>query len=166
MWWARRVSYMNIKSIITVPSAFILGVAAVAVLTTVMQAPASAHSDDKTHAETTAAKEDNKQSSTTYTYIAQPGDSYSVIARKAIQTYGAKNKVNLSQSRILYTETNLTQEAGSPQLLQGQKVEIKESTVKNWVDKAKALSNDQAAKWDVYTTGVNFNTNNVGEVSN
>lgn len=152
---------MNIKSIATVPLAFVLGVVLALVLMTTLQAPANAHSDDD--GKKVAAKEDTKKAEATYTYTAQPGDSYSVLARKAIQTYGIKNKVNLSQGRILYAETNLTQEAGSPLLIQGQKVEIKESTVKNWVEKAKALSNDQASLWDTYTVGVNFNTNNAGE---
>lgn len=153
---------MNIKTVIVMPIAIVASIVSMLILMTILQAPVSAHSDDD-HKETAAAKEDDKKSEANYSYIAQPGDSYSVMARKAIQTYGVNNKVNLSQSRILYAETNLTQEAGSPLLIQGQKVEITQSTVKSWVDKAKALSNDQAAQWDMYTTGVNFNTNNVGE---
>lgn len=152
---------MNIKSMVVVPFAFVLSILLALVLMTAFQVPANAHSDNKDHKQTT--KKDSKKSETTYAYVAQPGDSYSKLARKAIQTYGIKHKINLSQSRIVYAETNLTQAADSPLLLQGQKVEIKESAVKNWVDKAKALSNDQAAKWDKYTVGVNFNTDNVGE---
>jgi len=153
---------MNIKTVIVMPIVIMASIVSALVLMTVLQAPVSAHSDDD-HKQTATAEENDKESETGYSYIAQPGDSYSVMARKAIQTYGVNNKVNLSQSRILYAETNLTQQAGSPLLVQGQKVEIKESTVKSWVDKAKALSSDQAAQWDAYTTGVNFNTNNVGE---
>lgn len=153
---------MNIKTFTVLPLAIVFSIVMAIIMVVAMQASTVAHAaesqnkDQKTEASKT----------TTYSYVAQPGDSYSTIARKAIQTYGIQNKVNLSQSRILYAETNLTQEAGSPQLIQGQKVELKESTVKNWVDKAKALSNDQAAKWDAYTAGVNFNTNNVGEARN
>jgi transposase-like protein len=159
MWWARRVyTKMNIKTIIALPLTIVLGVVLAITLMTALQASTNAQSNNN------QKKTEETKKETVYTYTAQPGDSYSKMARKAIQTYGIKNKVNLSQGRILYAETNLTQEAGSPQLIQGQKVEIKESTVKSWVDKAKALNNDQASKWDMYTTGVNFNTNNVGEV--
>lgn len=119
--------------------------------------------------ETVAAAEqskDNKKSQeVVYTYVAQPGDSYSLMARKAIQTYGQKYKVNLSQAKILFAETNLTQDAGSPQLLQGQKVEIKESAVKKWVDQAKDLNSQKEAQWQVYVPGTNFDTSSVGQSS-
>lgn len=108
----------------------------------------------------------NQQSNTStavYKYVAQPGDSYSKIARKAIQTYGLKNKVNLSNAKILFAETNLTQQAGSPLLSVNQAVEIKESTVKDWVERAQKLTATQEAAWNAYTVGVNFNTNAVGQ---
>lgn len=152
---------MNIKTVAALPFAFIAGVAIALVVSVVAQTSVSAHGDEK-HEQKTEAKVAASQEAA-YSYVAQPGDSYSKIARKAVQTYGIKNKVDLSQSRIMFAETNLTLEAGSPQLIQGQKVAIKESTIKNWVEKAKKLNNEQAAKWDKYTAGVNFNTNKVGE---
>jgi len=103
--------------------------------------------------------------SDTYTYVAQPGDSYSLMARKAIQTYGIVNKANLSPAQIIYAETLLTQEANSPHLIRGQQVTIKVATVKNWVDKAGALSDTAKAAWQVYANGVDFNTNRVGQAS-
>lgn len=101
----------------------------------------------------------------TYNYVAQPDDTYSQMARKAIQTYGINNKVNLSQAQIIAAETNMTIQAGSPILALGQKVEIKDSVVKDWVSKAQKLTPEQVAAWNVYTVGVNFNTNNVGQSS-
>ena len=85
------------------------------------------------------------------------------MARKAVQTYGLKNKVSLSPASIIFAETNLTREAGSPQLNLGQKVEIKESTIHEWVDKAQNLSDAQEAAWNFYVQFVNFDTKNVGE---
>lgn len=108
-------------------------------------------------------QKDTQKTDTTYTYVAQPGDSYSLIARKAIQTYGIINKVKLSNAQIIYAETLLTQEAGSPLLIEGQKVTIKESTIKSWVEKAQKLSDEEKAAWNVYAQGANFNTDNVGE---
>jgi len=115
-------------------------------------------------------EQSNNQNSTqsqpiVYQYVAQPGDSYSLMARKAIQTYGITAKVNLSEAQIIYAETNLTQDAGSPVLLKGQKVEIKEDAVKNWVEKAQKLSKAQQAAWNVYAQNANFNTNAVGQAS-
>ncbi|HEX5394823.1 MAG TPA: hypothetical protein VFW52_00475 [Candidatus Saccharimonadales bacterium] len=108
-------------------------------------------------------QQSNNQPSVVYTYTAQSGDSYTKMARKAVQTYGLTEKVNLTQAGIIYAETNLTRSAGSPELMQGQKVEIKQSDVKAWADKAKNLSDAQQAAWNYYVPFVNFNTNNVGE---
>ncbi len=108
-------------------------------------------------ASTTAKKE------VVYRYVAQPGDSYSKLARKAVQTYSIKNKVKLSNARVIAAETWLTQDAHSPLLNVGQSVSIKEAIVKSFVDKAVKLSAAQEALWNVYTAGVNFNTNAVGQ---
>jgi hypothetical protein len=85
------------------------------------------------------------------------------MARKAVQTYGLKNKINLSGAQIIFAETNLTKEAGSPLLDLNQKVEIKESAVHTWVDKAVQLTKTQQDRWNFYVQFVNFNTDNVGE---
>ncbi|MEX1059093.1 MAG: hypothetical protein WEC17_01530 [Candidatus Saccharimonadales bacterium] len=114
-------------------------------------APAAAH------------EEKSKPADVTYEYVAQSGDSYTKIARKAVQTYGLKNKVNLTPAGIIYAETNLTRGAGSPELNLGQKVEIKESTIHEWVDKARNLTDAQEAAWNFYVQLVDFDTNNVGE---
>lgn len=103
--------------------------------------------------------------SQTYDYVAQPGDSYSLIARKAVQTYGIINKVNLSEAQIIYIETNLTQLADSPVLNEGQKVQIKTDDIKAWVEKAQKLTDAQEAAWNVYAQNANFNTNSVGQAS-
>jgi hypothetical protein len=149
---------MNTKTLIALPIAFFTGIAMALLACTVIATTASAETKS-------TAKTDTKAATTiTYAYTAQSGDSYSKLARKAIQTYGVKNKVAISQSRIIYAETNLTQEAGSPQITKGQKVTISEATVKGWVEKAKKLSDKDAAKWDKYTTNVNFDTRAVGQV--
>jgi hypothetical protein len=107
----------------------------------------------------------NSQQTGSYDYVAQPGDSYSLIARKAVQTYGIINKVSLSQAQIIYIETNLTQAADSPILNEGQKVSINTNDIKNWVEKAQKLTDSQEAAWNVYAQNANFNTNSVGQAS-
>ncbi len=97
-----------------------------------------------------------------YAYTVQSGDTYSYIARKAVQTYGKKANVKLSQAQIVYAETNLTLQAGSPILVTGQKVEVDESAAKQWVDKARTLSTDEQAAWQYYVQFVDFNTDHVG----
>jgi hypothetical protein len=113
----------------------------------------------------TGDTEENKpeEASAKYEYTAQSGDSYAQIARKAVQTYGLTKDAKLSTAQIVFAETNLTKAAGSPFLLIGQKISIEESVVKEWVEKAQKLSDGQKAAWEVWTVGVDFNTNNVGE---
>lgn len=98
-----------------------------------------------------------------YTYKAQIGDSYTKIARKAIQTYGINNKVNLSPAQIIFAETQLTEAAGAPELEVGQEVKLTNDSVKKHVEEAQKLSKSQESAWNVYVKYVDFNTNGVGE---
>jgi hypothetical protein len=151
---------MNTKSIIALPAAIFAGIALALTISIVTTLTVSA---DTQKAETKTSETKPKAAAANYSYTAQVGDSYSKIARKAVQTYGIKNKVNLSQGRIIFAETNLTQAAGSPLLSLGEKVTLSEATVKSWVEKAQKLSKEDAAKWDKYTKNVNFDTRAVGE---
>lgn len=119
--------------------------------------------DDEQEVSQEAEADEDKD--TVYRYEAQPGDSYTLMARKAVQTYGLKHEVNLSLAQIIYSETNMTVEAGSPQLEVGQQVEVAESVVKAWVERAQELSEGTEAAWHQYTQFANFNTDSVGESS-
>lgn len=122
--------------------------------------PATVHAAD---AKPAPAKTQTAAKSVVYNYVAQKNDSFSKLARKAAQTYSVKNKIKLSNAKVLAAETWLTQDAGSPRLAVGQKVAMPESTVKAAVDKAVKLSAAKEAAWNAYTAGVNFNTNAVGQ---
>lgn len=114
-----------------------------------------------------SAQENNNQQSEnkddSYTYKAQPGDSYTEIARKAVQTYGIDNNVNLTQAGIVFAETNLTNDAGSPELEVGQEVKISKGSVKKYAEEAGKLSDSQQKAWNYYVAFVDFNTNSVGQ---
>lgn len=97
------------------------------------------------------------------TFVAQKGDSYTKMARKAVQIFGIDNKVDLSGAQIVFVETNITQVAGSLELNLGESVSISKATIGEWVEKAKQLTDGQKALWQVYANRVDFNTNNVGE---
>lgn len=123
-----------------------------------------------TQAETTEEPAETEESSTeevsaeNYNYVAQPGDSYTKMARKAVQTYGIQTGTNLSGAQIVFVETNLTKLAESPVLALGDAVTIQQSVVSEWVEKAGQLTEAQTAEWQVYADKVDFNTNAVGEV--
>jgi len=98
-----------------------------------------------------------------YQYVAQEGDTYAQMARKAVQTYGIVNNVNLSQAQIIMAETNMTLEAGSPMVQTGQEVEITNAAVEKWVQQAQEIDDATEAAWAEYAKYADFNTNNVGE---
>lgn len=97
-----------------------------------------------------------------YTYTAKSGDSYTVLARKAVQTYGINNSVNLTPAEIIFVETNLTQAAGEPLLDVGEDVTVDGNLVAEWVKKAQELTEAQEALWQQYVSGVDFDTSNNG----
>ncbi len=114
-------------------------------------------------AENEQASQENNEAQGPYNYTAQPGDSYTKIARKAVQTHGINNNVNLSQAQIVAAETFLTNEAGSPNVNAGDKVNISEDAVKAAVERAEKLDDNAKALWERYVKFVDFNTDNVGE---
>ena len=131
----------------------------------IFNSPAISAQQDNTKTDAVSQSENNQTSEITYKYTAQPGDSYSKIARKAVQTYGLKENVKLTLAQVVYAETNLTLAAQSPELSVGQKLSIKESEVKNVVDKAQKLTDAQERAWNYYVQFINFNTDKVGQSS-
>lgn len=107
--------------------------------------------------------EEQESESAAYTYNAQPGDTYTQIARKAIQTYGIDNDVNLTSAGIIFAETNVTREAGAEQLAVGQEVSIDQELISKWVESASELTDEEQAAWNTYVPFVNFNTDAVGQ---
>ncbi len=106
-----------------------------------------------------AMKMEREASHGTNTYTAHSGDSYTVLARKAVQAYGKDADKNISRAQIVAAETFLTTEAGSPMLEVGQKVTLDKSDVASAVKKAQALTSAELAAWQVYVPYVNFDTN-------
>ena len=119
---------------------------------------AYAHDGEDHGAKTVAATTNDS-----YHYTAQAGDSYTKIARKAVQTYGIKTGTKLSPAQIIFAENGLTADAGNIELNLGQNVDIKKSLVGSWIEKAKKLTTEQKAAWTTFVPFVDFNTNNVGE---
>jgi len=113
-------------------------------------------SSDTSKSEITVAEEKQdttKNSGKTpkqYTFTAQAGDSYTVFARNAIQSYAKTQAINLKTAQIIAAETMLAQDAGSPLLEIGQKVTLKTTAVHSAVSKAQALSAEQLGAWEAY----------------
>ena len=99
----------------------------------------------------------------TYEYVAQEGDSYTKIVRKAVQTYGINNKKDIGKARIVAIETKLTESAEWPLLEIGQKVKLEEDTIAKAIENAMKLNDKDLSAWQTYVPFVDFYTNNVGE---
>lgn len=125
------------------------------------EAEASMHEEEQAN----NSAEESAESQDKYDYRAQPGDSYTVLARKAVQTYGINNSVNLSGAQIVFAETQLTRQAGSPEINDGQAVEISVSDVKQSVESAQGLSEADETAWNFYVQFVDFNTDAAGQAS-
>lgn len=114
-------------------------------------------------AQTSETEQSEEAPAESYEFTAQPGDSFTKLARKAVQIYSIDNNVNLNQAEIVAAETFLTIDSGSPSVDAGEKVSIPKDKVKAAVDKAEALDKESEQRWEKYVANVNFNTDNVGE---
>ncbi|MCA9327409.1 hypothetical protein KDA14_02670 [Candidatus Saccharibacteria bacterium] len=132
----------------------VLGVATVSVAPA-QKASAAASKTTTTTTTKTTAKDP-------YAYTAKSGDSYTVLARKAVQTYGIREKVKLSLAQIVAAETFLTSNAGFPELNEGQSVTFNKDDVKAAVKQAQGLSDSQKAAWQAYVPYVDFDTRDNG----
>lgn len=116
---------------------------------------------EQTNNEENNQEESNDSAGLTFT--AQSGDSFTKMARKAVQIYGINNNVNLSGAQIVAAETFLTSDAGFPAINVGQEIEFNNDTVKAAVEKAQGLDEAAQALWERYVPFVDFDTNGVGE---
>lgn len=123
---------------------------------------ATAQGNEESVQEQTETAEQENVNTGSYEYTAKSGDSYTVLARKAIQTYGIVNSVELSPAQIIYAETNLTLEADSPLLNVREEVSIDGNLVEAWVKKAQNLNPKAEKMWQPYVADVDFDTSNNG----
>lgn len=85
-----------------------------------------------------------------YTAQAEKGDSYTIIARRAIQQVVEQRQTQLSDAQKLAAETFLASNAGFPLLEVGQTVTILTTDIVSAIERASALSQDQQNVWLAY----------------
>jgi hypothetical protein len=64
-----------------------------------------------------------------YTYTAVLGDSYTALARDAINKYATENNMTITDEQLLVAEVQLANDAGLPMLDVGQTISIAESSL-------------------------------------
>jgi hypothetical protein len=101
--------------------------------TTVVKEDAPAQDDkDNTTAppkQDDGTKETADTPTNNFEYTAQPGASYTALARNAVRQYAATNNINLNDSQVEIVAAKLAYNAGSPYLEIGQVVTIKKSDI-------------------------------------
>lgn len=118
--------------------------------------PTAEQDKDKTTDDKTPASQKPGVATKDYTYTANEGDSYTILARRSVQAYGTANNVPLSPAQIIAAESFLTDQAGRPLLEVGQQVSLKNADVKVAVDHARSLSAEELAAWETYVPYVTF----------
>lgn len=110
------------------------------------QDPASTRSRTNNNTKTNI----NTDPSTTkaFTFVAQPGDSYTLFARQAIASYLAQNQISATDQQKLIAEINLTNSAGAPYLEIGDKISIQSSDIVKQFTSATAASTSSVASDD------------------
>ena len=95
------------------------------------QDPASTRSKTNNNTKTKTNTNTNTDLSTTkaFTFVAQPGDSYTLFARQAIASFLAQNQIFATDQQKLIAEINLTNSAGAPYLEIGDQISIQSSDI-------------------------------------
>lgn len=91
-----------------------------------------------------------------YSYTAEAGDSYVLLARKAIDEYATSTNTALSPEQRIAAETFIINDAGFPQIDIGQTVTFSNDTIKDAVDRATSLSTTELANWAPYAALAGF----------
>lgn len=110
-----------------------------------------------------AENADHASEKVTYTYVANAGDTYTQLVRKAVQTYGIKHDESVGVGRIVAIETRVSEQSGWPMLNEGQTVSFSEGLVKAWIDEAMKLSEADMVAWGTYAPYIDFDTRGIGE---
>lgn len=100
--------------------------------------------------EPTTTADKAKDSANTYNYTAAAGDSYSLLARQAIDDYATNTTTGLTNAQRVAAESTIVSDAGFPELRVGQAVSFYGDDVKAAVEASKQLSAAQLALWQPY----------------
>lgn len=85
-----------------------------------------------------------------YVYVANPGDSQTLLVRRSMNDYLEKQKITLSPEQKLYVETNITYKLGAKMLMVGEVVEVEEKDLREYVTSANNLTDEQILLWRQY----------------
>ena len=86
-----------------------------------------------------------------YTYVVQEGDSYSIIARRAISEHGGSS---LNAAEKIAAESKLVEQAGWPEVDAGQSVKIDSAALSQAINSARSMTADEQQMWQSYADDI------------
>lgn len=84
--------------------------------------------------------------------IVQPGDGYSLIARRAILDYAERFNITLSNGQRMYIEDTLSKTVSTQPINIGSKIRFDTSDLETLAKQAQALTPQQLQIWENYAT--------------
>lgn len=92
-----------------------------------------------------------KAKPSSYTYTVQEGDSYSIIARRAISEHGGSS---LNAAQKIAAEAKLIEQAGWPEVDAGQSVKIDSTALSQAISSARSMTADEQQMWQSYADDI------------
>lgn len=118
---------------------------------------AHAQEASPTPQEAAPAAQNQPSAPATYEFVAQSGNSMSVMARKAVQLYDKEAAdINLPEPCIVAAETKIVQSMGARWLNEGEKFVIDGNLVADQARQASGLTDEQKTAWSVYSNNADF----------
>ncbi len=118
--------------------------------------PVSSSSQAKEASPKSVEKDKATRTTKDFSFTAVSGDSYCLLARRAISEYAANAKLNLLPTQRIAAETTLTAAADFPQINVGQVVNYTAASIKDAVSASQMLSEAQLASWLPYANLAEF----------
>lgn len=108
-------------------------------------------SDNRVARSSTDSIESQDSGSNNYTYIAQSGDSYTTIVRRAINEHGGSN---LNSAQKIAAETKFIELTGQMEVDIAQNVTINNTMLSRAIEFARTISPDEQKVWQVYADSI------------
>lgn len=102
---------------------------------------------------------------TAYEYVARPGDSLSILARKSLQLYAKAKNIELSPATTMYCENNVATRLGNRRLEINERVSIPFDLLQQYIVSSRSLNAGQLAAWDNYARNTSFDLSDLHPIN-
>lgn len=138
----------------------LLAITVIMIFSALVLGTGSAVAQDKNE-NNVAANENNNKETTAYQFVADRGDSQSILVRRALQLYADATNTELSEAATIYCETNIVQDLGSHWLEVGEELSVPVSSLQQYIENSRELSDQEIANWQTWANQATFNLEHV-----